>query len=275
MRTTWVRVKAEIVRPSVVSLPRVVAALEQKIRRTVIAHDENHVALPVRCVCLVRQGGQPAKVHTTGPVVGDRQRHSRIPSATAQAFLSNGRLGLLFALERAECFHGARTASSIVAHSENLDRELRCRRCAHRHVDALPGLNRLARAVTLDVRIVVTLGPHPGELPVTGPLAFIFPLDPIFIELPPRLGLGNTTGGKGDGGGLEEITSGGTHGDEGMRLPLAHKRNLQCCCRMNAALSSSPTSMARLLSTLALAAGAVAGDCAAWPSYRAGSGGAF
>jgi len=38
--------------------------------------------------------------------------------------------------------------------------------------------------------------------------------------------------------------------------------------------------MARLLSTLALAAVAVAGDCAAWPSYRAGmgrtgSGGAF
>ena len=33
--------------------------------------------------------------------------------------------------------------------------------------------------------------------------------------------------------------------------------------------------MARLLSTLALAAVAVAGDCAAWPNYRAGSGGAF
>jgi len=38
--------------------------------------------------------------------------------------------------------------------------------------------------------------------------------------------------------------------------------------------------MARLLSTLALAAVAVAGDCAAWASYRArmgraGSGGAF
>ena len=38
--------------------------------------------------------------------------------------------------------------------------------------------------------------------------------------------------------------------------------------------------MARLLSTLALATGTVAGDCAAWPSYPAGmghpgSGGAF
>ena len=30
--------------------------------------------------------------------------------------------------------------------------------------------------------------------------------------------------------------------------------------------------MARLLSTLALAAVAVAGDCAAWPNYRAGMG---
>ena len=41
---------------------------------------------------------------------------------------------------------------------------------------------------------------------------------------------------------------------------------------MNTALSGSPKTIAHMLSTLALAATAVAGDSAAWPSYRAGMG---
>ena len=143
MRAARVGVEAVAVRPLVVCLPGVVAALEKEIRRPVVAHDEDDVTLPVWFGFLVGHGGESAEVNTARPVIWDSNCRRRFPFATAHSLVADGRLGLRLAIERPEGFHESRSTSAVVAHSENLDGELDRRLRAHHHVNFLARLDRL------------------------------------------------------------------------------------------------------------------------------------
>src|SRR5262249_8037828 len=83
--------------PLVVSLPRVVAALEQEISRAVVADDEDDVTL-----IAMRGPGQFPQIHAAGPIPGNRKPRARFPLAFAQPLLADGRRGLDFAFERTQ-----------------------------------------------------------------------------------------------------------------------------------------------------------------------------
>ena len=143
MRAARVGIEAVAVRPLVVRLPSIVATLEKEIRRPVVAHDEDDVALPVWRTLLVGHGSKSSEVNTARPIVGNLDCRRWFPFATAHSLVADGRLGLRLAIERPEGFHEARAASAVVAHPENLQHELRRRFSAHHHVNFLARLDRL------------------------------------------------------------------------------------------------------------------------------------
>src|SRR5688500_15366468 len=108
-------VEREPIGPTVVGGPRVVAALEQNVGRTVVANDENDITLPIRLIACRGKRRQSPKIDATRPVGGDRHRCARLPAALAQTVRSDGRDGLLTTLERTEHRHQAGAPRAVVA----------------------------------------------------------------------------------------------------------------------------------------------------------------
>ena len=81
-------VQRELVRPAVVGLPGRVGALEQEVGAAVVAHDEDHVALPA-----FPFGGELADIDAAQPGCGNFQRLRRpaIGNRAAAAGRSAGR----------------------------------------------------------------------------------------------------------------------------------------------------------------------------------------
>ena len=98
VRAARVGIERVVIRPFVVRLPGIVAALKKEISRPLIAHDEDDIALPVGFVALLRYGGEPPEINTTWPVRRDLYCGGRFPLALAQAIFTGGWLGLRLAL---------------------------------------------------------------------------------------------------------------------------------------------------------------------------------
>ena len=164
-----IRVHGEIVRPAVVGLPRVVAALHEDVRLAVVLDDEDDVALPVGGVVAPGNRGQAAEINAAHPVGRNLDGNARLPAAFAQAVLADGRDFLLRAVEWPERLHEARAAAAVVAGAEDLDAKFRRGLRAHEDVELLPGLHGLPRAVAFDEWRAVAadlVEPNAGELPV-------------------------------------------------------------------------------------------------------------
>ena len=163
------KVQRIVVGPAVVGLPGVVAALEKNVRRPVVPHDEDHVALPARHRGAVRQQSQTTEVNAADPVSGNLQGRRRLPLAFAQPPGPDLRIRLHPPRKRTERLHQPRTAAAVVAHPDNLDLEAPGRIGADHDVERLAGLDALARAIALDKRRAEParlVQPHACQLPV-------------------------------------------------------------------------------------------------------------
>ena len=172
-------------RPLVVGLPGVVTALKQHIRRAVIRHDENHVALPIRLVLVLRDRRQAAEIHAAEPVCGNLQRRGRLPAALVQILRARLRRLLRKALKLAAILHQPRPLAAIVACAEDLQFESTRRSRGHQNPDLLTRLHTLPRAVTLNRRAphaIPRVQLHPRQLPVITPRPRILLRDRIRRE---------------------------------------------------------------------------------------------
>ena len=176
------RVDGRLVRPAVVGLPGVVAALKQHVGRAVVADDEDHVALPIGLVHGVGQRGEPAQVDAAGPVGGDRQFDGRLPTALVHGPRVGLRRGLRLAVEGAELLHQPRSAAAVVARAKDLDLILRGRLGGNHDLESLAGRHALLRAVAFDVQAAAAVGlvhTGPRELPVGRAFVGVLLLDGV------------------------------------------------------------------------------------------------
>src|SRR5438128_154724 len=102
-----------------------VVRLEEKIRRALVADDEDDVALVA-----VVDGRELAEIEAADPVVGDAQTRAGFPLALAQAFLADGGRGLRLSLELPEAAHMSAAAPLVVPQTIDVDHEPRGRGCA-------------------------------------------------------------------------------------------------------------------------------------------------
>ena len=75
-----------LVRPLVVGLPGVIAALKQNIGGAIVADNEDDVTLPITMSARVRKRRQPTDVNAARPVTGNVERDATFPFALAQSF---------------------------------------------------------------------------------------------------------------------------------------------------------------------------------------------
>lgn len=143
-------VEGVIVGPTVVGLPGIVTALEKDVCRSIIANDEDDVALPTGGASPFRQQGEPAEVDTAGPIGGNLQLARRFPFTLAKPAVADGRIGLHCPLEGPQGRHQPGTFSPVVSHAENLDLKLFRRVGAHHDVERLTRFDALVRAISLD-----------------------------------------------------------------------------------------------------------------------------
>src|SRR5262249_22313072 len=113
-------IKRELVGPAVVRLPGGVGTLEDKISRTIIADDEDHIALEP-----VAQGRQFSQINAADPIARNCDRCAGLPCTIAQAPFADGRIGLNAPLERPKVEHVPATSSAVKAHSINIELETR------------------------------------------------------------------------------------------------------------------------------------------------------
>ena len=141
-----------VVRPPVVGLPGVVAALKQDVRRPLVAHDEDHVALPIRLVRRRRNRRHPAEVHPAHPVRRNLQRGRRRPTTLMEILFAGLGRGLRRRGQRTKLRHFARAASAVVTGAEHLEAERPRRLRRHHDIDRLARAHTLPRAIALDPR---------------------------------------------------------------------------------------------------------------------------
>ncbi len=164
--------------PLVVGLPGVIRALKQDIGRPVVANDEDHIALPIRFV--VRGNGrQPAEIDSAGPVLGNRQPGGRLPTTFVQILLAGSRCRLRLTLKRAQGGHQPGTASAVIAHAENFDRQRPGRVGGDHDLDRFAGPHALPRAIALDPggAILAAVDADPRQLPIGCPRFAILVFD--------------------------------------------------------------------------------------------------
>ena len=140
-----------VVRPAVVRLPGVVAALEEDVGGAVVADDEDDVALPVRCSTLSGIRGEPAEIDAAGPVGGNLQFRRGLPAAFAQRRVRSAGPAAS-SLKRAEGRHETRAASAIIAHAKDFDLKSARRVGADHDLKRLAGFDALMRTVAFDNR---------------------------------------------------------------------------------------------------------------------------
>src|SRR5689334_125917 len=80
-RMPRVGVHGVVVRPAIVRLPRIVAALEEDVRPPPVANDKDDVALPGVCVCAFRKPSETSQVNSAGPIRRYAHFGGRLPSA--------------------------------------------------------------------------------------------------------------------------------------------------------------------------------------------------
>ena len=112
-------IQGELIGPAIVGLPRVVAALKQHIRRTVVFNDEDNVALPVQLVRAFRQGRQATNVDAACPGLRDLKLQRRLPAALAQAIAADLGIGVCSASQRTDRAHQSSAPAVVVARTEN------------------------------------------------------------------------------------------------------------------------------------------------------------
>ena len=120
--------------PAIVSLPGRVGALEQKIRASVIAHDEDHVALPA-----FHFSSEFAEINSAQPVLGDFERGARLPPTFAQTVLCLRRVRLHPAFERSKAQDVSAARAAIKPHAIQVDSERRGGTCADMKANPFTG----------------------------------------------------------------------------------------------------------------------------------------
>src|ERR1051326_8466901 len=96
--------------------------------------DVDHVALPP----LARRG-QFADINAADPITRNRDGRRRFPLALAEPLLSDGRVRLHFALERAQARNLPPSCAAVEAGAVNVERELGGRVRADENTQGFPG----------------------------------------------------------------------------------------------------------------------------------------
>ena len=168
-----------LVRPTIVRLPRVVAALEDDVRLAAIAHDEHDVALPGVFVLGLGHRRELAEINSAGPVGGDFDFGVRLPAALAETLRPDGRFGLRLHRDRAELRHVPPAGAAVVTHPIYVDRGTARRFGAEEDAKRLAGFDALMRAIAFDQRrskALPFIGADFRELPAIRPRARILAL---------------------------------------------------------------------------------------------------
>src|SRR5262249_36109334 len=134
-----VGVEGVAVRPAVVRLPGVVAALEKEVGRPVVADDEDDIAL---IAVLLRR--QLAEVDAADPGLRDLEGDRPVPAALAQPEFADRRRLLRLAREGAEGGQVPAALALVVAEAVQLDAEIRRRVGADEKLDPFAGADASA-----------------------------------------------------------------------------------------------------------------------------------
>ena len=130
--------------------------MEQQVAGTVIANDEDDVALQVFYL-----GGQLPEVDTAQPIVGDLEFYSGLPLTFAQVVFADGRGRLRDSMEQVKSLHQPGPVSIVVARSEDLQFECRRRIRADHDLHLLASTHTICGAIAFD-RVAAPAG-HGGS----------------------------------------------------------------------------------------------------------------
>src|SRR5262249_41298977 len=133
--------------PTVVGRPGCIAALEQEIARTIILHDEDHVALEVFFLC-----SQFSHIDAARPFPRNYDFRRRFPSAFAQTLVANLWVRLDCSFEGPEVYQVAPAFAPVVAETINVDYVRRAGIRADHDLQPLTSSHTTARAIAFDPR---------------------------------------------------------------------------------------------------------------------------